>query len=154
MPTGLLVPVGTVEAPPLEVFRAGERVTFCDSNSDFLGFLLGGGDRVNVDVAGATLCVYQLREDLANTHLVITAELGERFTTALAHVYWMVEHQSDHGLLLPDCPNTFYSRDPDGIPWAVRCDWRSTYDGCHVEAHPIANLTLLRVGYRVIAQAA
>lgn len=107
---------------------------------------------IEEDLPKVTLHGYRLEQ--TSWHASILAELGEMAESKLAHLFWLINHQSkgERGFLLTDgSPNIMYVRDNQPMLWSAHATFMPVYGFWGVGVGPIGSLYHLNASVQIIS---
>lgn len=151
--TDLLRQITRVSVPGTEKFVAKEHLKAAN-----IGYTGGNFDnlflkKVEENVEGVTMAIHRLEKGFLDAPIL--AELGNRAEISLAHLFQLIEKQSngeDGPLLTNGYANIAYIRGTDGNLWAVYASWHSSNGYWDVVATSVENPGRWNAGHQVLSR--
>lgn len=138
--SNLLKRIATVTAGSAQRFVAAEHLKEANvgwTGDNFKRLFL---NKVEENVPEINLAVSRLER--ASLDTPILAELGDNAEVSLVYLFGLLKKQAngEDGILLTNgYANIFYTRDDEGVLWAVGAGWRSCYRCWRVEARSVGD---------------
>lgn len=154
----LLASLGAIDLPAIDQFIVEDAFTTKNTPGSVQLYYLGDNFKSNFlakveqNVAVQTLRSHRLTK--ASVDEPILGELGDKATTALAHLWELLKKQpkGEKGILLSNgYANIFYIEDMKGHLWAVFAYWYAGH-GWSVDAYSVSGPGRWSAGYRVFSR--